>query len=224
MASAIPAQALGRKERERLAHRREILEAAERVFARKGYQGATVEAIAQEAEFGVGTLYNFFDSKEHLYTECLTLMVRDFLAKLEHQVMAEDDPVKAIERLIELRLAHFEEHRAFVRVFFEAIPGSHLDPARALPPHFRTLYRRTVQAVSAIFSRAIEAGYFPGLDPLTLTLSLHGIITAFVVHWTREEPTEPLAQRAAKLKELFLGRLGGIPMAGTSAASQEPDL
>jgi len=33
------------------------------VFARNGYRGATVEQIAQEAEFAVGTLYNFFRAR-----------------------------------------------------------------------------------------------------------------------------------------------------------------
>ncbi|RKY64298.1 MAG: TetR/AcrR family transcriptional regulator, partial [Candidatus Latescibacterota bacterium] len=46
-----------RREREREAHRREILEAAGRVFARKGFAGATMDEIAQEAEFSKAALY-----------------------------------------------------------------------------------------------------------------------------------------------------------------------
>jgi len=57
---------LSRRDRERERHRQEILEAAERVFVREGYHAATVEAIAREAEFGIGTIYNFFQSKEDL--------------------------------------------------------------------------------------------------------------------------------------------------------------
>jgi AcrR family transcriptional regulator len=198
-----------RKERERLAHRREILEAAERVFARKGYQGATVEEIAQEAEFAVGTLYNFFDSKEHLYVEVVSEIAADFMARFEERVLTQGDPVGAIDALIELRLTHFEEHRGFVRIFFEAMPGSRLDPARALPPSCTALFERYVGAVTNIFARAIEAGAFERIDPLYLTLAINGIINAFISYWTRREPTEPLAQRVAKLKALFLGRVAG---------------
>ncbi len=43
-----------RRERERERHRREILEAALKVFARAGYHRATMQAIAREAEFAVG--------------------------------------------------------------------------------------------------------------------------------------------------------------------------
>ena len=54
-----------------------ILDAAEQVFAAKGYVGATVREIADEAEFSVGSVYSFFDNKDEL---SLTLL---YLARLE---------------------------------------------------------------------------------------------------------------------------------------------
>ena len=126
------ARKLSRKERERQAHRREMLEAAERVFVRKGYHGATVEEIAQEAEFAVGTLYNFFKSKEEMYAEVIRKIAEDFQDVFERQVLTRDRPQEAIGALIELRLKYFDDHRGFFRVFFETSPGSRIDPSRAL--------------------------------------------------------------------------------------------
>jgi len=51
---------LSRKDRERLIRRREILSAAQEVIAEKGYNEATLEEIAARAEYGKGTLYNYF--------------------------------------------------------------------------------------------------------------------------------------------------------------------
>lgn len=51
---------LSRRDRERLARRGDILVAAQEVFAEKGYGDSTLEEIAQRAEFGKGTLYNYF--------------------------------------------------------------------------------------------------------------------------------------------------------------------
>jgi len=45
----------------------QIIEAAARVFAKKGYAGAAVADIAVEAEIGKGTIYAYFDSKEDLF-------------------------------------------------------------------------------------------------------------------------------------------------------------
>ncbi|RPH32916.1 TetR/AcrR family transcriptional regulator [bacterium] len=56
-----------RKERERRRHEQEILEAARDLFARKGYYNTTLEEIAHHAQFGKGTIYNYFSSKEDLF-------------------------------------------------------------------------------------------------------------------------------------------------------------
>ena len=49
-----------RKEREKKQRKALILNAAKRVFLNKGYSGATVEEIANEAELSIGTLYIYF--------------------------------------------------------------------------------------------------------------------------------------------------------------------
>ena len=52
---------LSRRERERQRRRQAMLRAAQSVFAEKGYARATLDEIAERAEFGKGTLYNYFD-------------------------------------------------------------------------------------------------------------------------------------------------------------------
>ena len=57
-----------RKERERLSRKNEIIAAAREVFSTRGFNEATLEEIASKAEFGKGTLYNYFHGKDDLYT------------------------------------------------------------------------------------------------------------------------------------------------------------
>jgi AcrR family transcriptional regulator len=57
---------LSRREREKALHRQQIMDAAIKVFAKKGYHVATLEEIAQEAEFSKGALYLYFSNKEDL--------------------------------------------------------------------------------------------------------------------------------------------------------------
>jgi len=198
------ARKLSRKEREQEAHRREILDAAERVFIRKGYHGATVEEIAQEAEFAVGTLYNFFKNKEELYAKVLERIAQDFMDRFEATVLAQDDPKEAIAALVELRLTHFDEHSGFFRVFIETAPGSHMDPARALPESCKELYQRYLAHVSNIFEKGIEIEAFRNADPLYLALSLEGIANACAAYWARCEPSQPVAERVLKVRDLLL--------------------
>ena len=62
-----------RKERERLYKQDLIIKAAEKVFMSKGFENATMEDIAEEAEFSKGTLYFYFQSKNEL---CLSIVLR----------------------------------------------------------------------------------------------------------------------------------------------------
>ena len=57
---------LSRREREKAQHRKEIMDAAIKVFAEKGFSAATLDEIAHEAEFSKGTIYLYFSNKEDL--------------------------------------------------------------------------------------------------------------------------------------------------------------
>jgi AcrR family transcriptional regulator len=50
--------------------REQILDAALRVFAQKGYAGATMRDIAREVGITEGLIYHYFESKEHLMHTC----------------------------------------------------------------------------------------------------------------------------------------------------------
>jgi len=60
-------QILNRKERERRMRRDDIVSAAREVFALRGFSNATLDEIAEKAEFGKGTLYNYFQNKDELF-------------------------------------------------------------------------------------------------------------------------------------------------------------
>ncbi len=76
---------LTRREREKAQHRRLMLEAAEVVFAQKGFHSATVHEVAERAEFSVGYMYNLFESKKDLFflmilfLEALIILERRYL-------------------------------------------------------------------------------------------------------------------------------------------------
>jgi AcrR family transcriptional regulator len=61
-------------QRRRASRRAQILDGAARVFARKGFHGATTKEIAHAADVSEGTIYNYFDSKEDLLLHMMPLL------------------------------------------------------------------------------------------------------------------------------------------------------
>lgn len=196
-----------RKERQREQHRSEILGAAEQIFARKGYHAATIEEIARESQFAVGTLYNLFKNKDELYHRVIEGFICQFLEELEEKVLKVTDSEQAIAALIDLRVRHFERHREFIRISLELSPASRLDPCRALPKDLQQQHERYVKAVTAIFKRGVDQGVFDAVDPLYLTLGLDGIINAFMAYWSQQEVNGSLEERIHDLQRQFIGRI-----------------
>ncbi|MCP5061942.1 MAG: TetR/AcrR family transcriptional regulator [Ignavibacteriae bacterium] len=89
---------LTRKERERLLKRFEILDAAASLFAEKGYDKTKLEDIAEIAEFGKGTIYNYFENKENIYVEIIDRITDDYLVELKKI----DSTTKTLKEFISL--------------------------------------------------------------------------------------------------------------------------
>jgi TetR/AcrR family transcriptional regulator, repressor of fatR-cypB operon len=77
-------EGLTRKEREKLARQQDILRAARELFVTKGYRETTLDEIAQLAEFGKGTLYNYFANKEDIFYAIVDQAANDSLS-LAHE-------------------------------------------------------------------------------------------------------------------------------------------
>jgi AcrR family transcriptional regulator len=63
----------GRRERKKLAARAAILDASTRLFAGKGFEQTRIEAIARDADVGIGTVYNHFATKADILAAILSV-------------------------------------------------------------------------------------------------------------------------------------------------------
>jgi AcrR family transcriptional regulator len=101
-------QVTGRPRRgeRRLITRAQLLDAAERVFARDGLRGASVDAIALEAGYSTGALYSNFKGKEDLFLALVEERIDPRLAKvyeaMEAELAAGAPPVEAARRFVAL--------------------------------------------------------------------------------------------------------------------------
>lgn len=90
-----------RKLREKELRRQQILDAAKLVFSAKGFNRATMEEIAGEAELSPGTLYLYFKNKEELHTS-LSIDILQYLTRQMTRFVDRDD-MSAEEKFYALR-------------------------------------------------------------------------------------------------------------------------
>src|ERR1043165_1428628 len=88
------------REEARGAYREAILAAAERVFCKSGFYATRMTDIAREAGVAVGTLYNYFDSRDVILSDLLSLRHQEFHAKVLAAAVSED-PVTRLRQIVD---------------------------------------------------------------------------------------------------------------------------
>ena len=201
-----------RREREREAHRREILDAAERVFAARGYEAATVEAITAEAEFAAGTLYNFFPGKEQLFLAVADRILDDMIERFGREVEPlRERPREAVTRYIALRLDEIRRHEPFMHVYHPI--RSQLGEAGASVAHdCRQKFADHIAHVHAVFAEGIRQGILhPEPSPSEMAGLVEGALHFLHHAWAREERPPTLQQSLARLDKCLLPLLWAHP-------------
>jgi TetR/AcrR family fatty acid metabolism transcriptional regulator len=93
-----------------------ILRAAIEVFASKGYFAARMTDVAKQAEVADGTLYLYFEGKEHLLLSIFDDVLGRFIDRLRNEIGELDDPVAKLRVMVRLHLETLGRDRALANV------------------------------------------------------------------------------------------------------------
>lgn len=101
------------------ATREKLLEAAEAVFAAKGYNGAKISDIAEEAGCSVGAVYFRFKDKDALFFAIAEEFIEDSRAGLENVFEANTSREQIVRSFVTRSAANFRKHRGLFRAIVE---------------------------------------------------------------------------------------------------------
>ena len=160
-----------RRGERRLITRGQLLDAAERVFARDGLRGASVDAIALEAGYSTGAIYSNFKGKEDLFLTLVEERIDPRLAKVYEAVEAElaagVPPLEAARRFVSVLRGERDAFVLLIDFWGEAVR----DPTAA--ERFAERHARLRATVRRLLDAAIpkhDAGLGLPTDQLATTL------------------------------------------------------
>lgn len=176
----VTAQAKARLEETR---RTQILEAAGRVFARKGFDRATISDIARAAKLSEGSIYNYFRSKEDLLIHIPQHVVQPVLGPLLAPSARVPATVEEAEALLlvlaRVMVDRVRTHAPFMKVFLSALP--HLTPA-AREQYMQLLPTYAAEVLERFLREGMRRGIFrQDLNPVIAARTLPGMLLWFLM-------------------------------------------
>ena len=206
-----------------------ILAAAQAEFARRGYDGARVDAITDRAKVSKNLLYHHFGSKEALYIRVLERTYETLRRRQGDVPLAGLDPVEAMRRLCESTFQVFiDEPDVIVMLNTENLHrGRHL----AKSPIIRALYNRLSDTLRTILDEGETQGVFrSGIDATELYISMSGLgyfylsnrFTLSMLFERDLKAPENLARRKAHIVDMVLSYLTNGSPRGVLAPPSPP--
>ena len=153
----------------------EILEAARKVFAKKGFRQATVDEIADAAGVAKGTVYLYFPSKRAVYLAALRHGIEALLERTSERLQAADSTAQRLRIFIETRIQYFDENRDFFKIYYSEIANLFTDPHR-MDADLNRLYGKQARILAAILKEGAERGEIRATPPLPTAYAIYDLV------------------------------------------------
>ena len=158
--------------------RRQILEAAVKVFAQKGFHASRVGDIAEEAGIAYGLVYHYFESKEDLLETIFRTTWTEMLARVHEVEQAKVPAAEAVRQVTALILRTWRRDPDLVRVLVrEVTRNQHVQ---------REVEEITsaMEALERIVRKGQESGEFrTDLDPRLAAAIFYGALEEVLSGW-----------------------------------------
>lgn len=154
--------------------RQRIIQAAIKVFASHGYHPARVEQIAAMADVGKGTVYEYFQSKEHVFQEVLAHIMEEYVQAISAVAGQADHVRERLEQLLLVNIEFVSRHRDMAQLLLSDHPslgdeGHH---------KFIAQRNRCLAVMQQIISEGIASGQLRPVNPELAALLLDGAVSA----------------------------------------------
>ncbi len=186
------------KTRIQLRNEERILDAAQEVFATYGYQGATIDEVANRAGISKPNLHYYFKRKRDLYLAVLRRTLEIWLVPLR-ELDRNGDPAVEIGNYISQKIQLSRRFPAASRVFANEI----VQGAPFLKGYLQTNLREVVERKAAVIQHWIDQGKLAPIDPYHLIF----LIWAATQHYADFIPQIKAVMNVPRLSQAHFRRI-----------------
>lgn len=166
----------------------DVVAASAKVFRRRGFEGASLDEIAEELGMWKGSLYNYIKTKEDLLEAVVRRPAEDLLQSMRELAATDLPPSERLRRMTRAHVEVLEHTYDFAAVYLHEVAGRGLGPEWTRMDHE---YRTVVQQVVA--DGVADGSFSRSTDPHVATMALIGALNWLTRWW---DPAGPLSAAA----------------------------
>lgn len=202
--NSAPPQGGKTRVRDKDATRERLLEAAEQVFAEKGYYGAVVDDIIRASESSKGGFYFHFPNKEAIFLTLIDMMVPKLEAAVARAIAAEQDPIAQLDAALGTALDLFTRYRRLSKILLVEAAGL----GRGVDQKLMQTRSRFAALIRTHLDRAVTSHAIAPLDTELASWACFGAINEIVVRWLVTRQPERLESVLPELRRMLLRSVG----------------
>lgn len=183
---------------------RRILDAALRVFSRKGYRDASVDDIAGGSGTSKGGVYFHFPNKEAIFLALLNRTTTRLLEKIELALAAHEDPVAKADAALLTVVRTFGKHRALARLFMVEALGA----GREFHRRMAEIRGEFAAVIQHHLDDAVSTGAIAAIDTEVAARAWFGALNEVITEWALSGRPERLEDAYDALRPLLMHSVG----------------
>jgi AcrR family transcriptional regulator len=152
----------------------EILDAAQKIFAEKGFADATMDEIAATCGLAKGTLYLYFKSKRDVYLRTLQHGATELLERVTTNMQGVTGVRAKLRTIIATRVEHAEDNRDFIKIYLTEFIN--VTPPASINKDLRDVQLKLAQGVEQVLRDAVDHGEIQPLDVETIAFTIQDMI------------------------------------------------
>lgn len=198
--------------------RERLLASAKEIFANRGYAGASLDEIAEQAGYSKGAIYSNFESKEALFLELLRSRMTEEISELK-SILERSHSTEEVMAALKTQYSTLEKQVTWCLLSseFQLQAGRRPEFAES----FAELYRNQRKAVAMLVTLvAGKTGRTPALDVEEIATSLMALTHGIALQ-RAADPTSVRAGTAGNALQLFLAA-ALLPPPPVPAARKKP--
>ena len=179
-----------------------ILDAAIRVFARKGFYNSTIADVAKIAEVAEGTIYLYFKNKDDLLISIFEHSMDLFIQEANKEIEGIEDPKEKLKRFVSLHLKLVQKNPELAQVLQIELRQS----SKFMKEYEGGKFSDYLNVVRSILEEGQEKGIFrKSLEPRILRRAIFGAVDELALEWVwMSKKKYSLEACAEQVGEMFI--------------------